>query len=185
PAEPEAKQDAAADPKKTENPTPETPPAETPATEAPAAEAAPSEKPAPAKPAPAPEAPSLTPQQITVLKHLRWLVGEGYIIEFADGRLDAVRVRTITPESKEKPAAEAKSKDQEKPPVTPAGAAKPTEAAPPTSAPPASEAPPTETPAPVTPAPDPVSEHAPDPGLTPQTDPELPADPGLPTDLEP
>ncbi len=102
-------------------------PVPAPAPEAPPAEAeAPVETPAPADPTaaaaaePKEEAPKrpapvdLTPEQVQVLRDLRWLVGEGFIVEFSDGRLDAVKVREKAPEpsreksSKPKPSAAAK-----------------------------------------------------------------------------
>ncbi len=53
----------------------------------------------------------LTPAQVAVLKDLRWLIGEGYVIEFSDGTLDAVRVR---PKEEPKPVAKKKKAEPKK-----------------------------------------------------------------------
>ena len=84
---------------------------EAPAAEGPAAEATPEAKgtEAPAEPAPAaPAAPSFTPEQQTQIRalkqNLRWLITEGFVTEYSDGRLFAPA--PLAP-AKPKPVAEA------------------------------------------------------------------------------
>ena len=66
---------------------------------------------APAKPA-EPQAPEPTPEQTAVIADLHWLVHQGHVIEFADGRMDTAKKplpRPPKPEKKstgEKPAVE-------------------------------------------------------------------------------
>ncbi len=66
---------------------------------------------APAKPA-EPRAPEPTPEQTAVIADLHWLVHQGHVLEFADGRMDTAKKpvpRPPKPEKKstgEKPAAE-------------------------------------------------------------------------------
>ncbi|HXR04248.1 MAG TPA: hypothetical protein VN836_06025 [Verrucomicrobiae bacterium] len=66
---------------------------------------------APAKPA-GPQSPEPTPEQTAVISDLHWLVHQGHVIEFADGRMDTAKKplpRPPKPEKKpteEKPAAE-------------------------------------------------------------------------------
>jgi hypothetical protein len=66
---------------------------------------------APAKPA-EPRAPEPTPEQTAIIADLHWLVHQGHVIEFADGRMDTAKKplpRPTKPEKKstgQKPAAE-------------------------------------------------------------------------------
>jgi hypothetical protein len=84
------------------------------ATPAPAAEGEGASAPAPAQPAkPAePTAPEATPEQTAVLVDLHWLIHQGAVLEFADGRMETAKKpvpRPPKPEKKapaEKPAAE-------------------------------------------------------------------------------
>ena len=93
----------------------------------------------------------LTPAQVAVLKDLRWLIGEGYVIEFSDGTLDAVRVRPKEepkPEPKKKEApkeaskAETPKESRRSPKEEPKAEAPKEEPAPPAAETPAEEAPP-------------------------------------------
>ncbi|MFT5854797.1 MAG: hypothetical protein ACI8XO_002044, partial [Verrucomicrobiales bacterium] len=69
-----------------------------------------------------PAAPALTPEEIAVLQDLRWLIREGYVIEFSNGTLKLPRehVQQKKREPKKKVAAPAGAK-----PVTPAANAEP------------------------------------------------------------
>ena len=66
------------------------------------------EKMLPAESAPEPE--ELEKKKLTLASDLRWLIGEGHVIEFNDGALDVSR--TKTPASKPKAKAEASRKTQ-------------------------------------------------------------------------
>jgi len=92
-------------------PTPKTvavPLAEKPVTAAPVAPVAEgAAAPAPAKPA-EPKAPEPTPEQTAVMVDLHWLIHQGAVLEFADGRMETAKkplVKPPRPEKKEvKPA---------------------------------------------------------------------------------
>jgi hypothetical protein len=62
---------------------------------------------APAKPA-KPQAPEPTPEQTAVIADLHWLVHQGHVIEFADGRMDTAKKPVPRPPKPEKKPAEAK-----------------------------------------------------------------------------
>jgi hypothetical protein len=85
-------------------PKPAVPAAKPDATPAPAAEAG-------AKPA-EPKAPDATPEQTAIIVDLHWLIHQGHVLEFADGRMETAKrpaPRPVKPEKKaaaEKPAAE-------------------------------------------------------------------------------
>lgn len=109
-------------------PTPAGIPAVAPAAPAPAPVAPPAEAgqaPAPAAPA-APVAPPPTPEQTAVITDLHWLVHQGHVIEFADGRMETAKA----PKPKPVPAPKAPE-----PPATPAAPAAPVGAASTTSSP--------------------------------------------------
>jgi hypothetical protein len=84
---------------------PEMPPAATPSeggtTNAPAVEG---KAAAPAKPA-EPQAPEPTPEQNAVIGDLHWLVHQGHVIEFADGRMDTAKKPVPRPPKPEKKSA--------------------------------------------------------------------------------
>jgi hypothetical protein len=90
------------------------PVAEIPVTPAPAAEGEGASAPAPAAPAkPAePAAPEATPEQTAVIVDLHWLIHQGAVLEFADGRMETAKKplpKPVKPAKKvaaEKPAAE-------------------------------------------------------------------------------
>jgi hypothetical protein len=130
----------------------------------------------PAAPAP-PAADEPTPEQTAIIADLHWLVHQGHVLEFADGRMDTAKKpapRPPKPEKKssgEKPAAEGETTTTA---VDPAGDAPVlTEAEIPTSEPIMALEPETapeataETPAPVEPAAAPTSEPATGEGTTP------------------
>lgn len=77
-------------------PVPETAPA---AEGAPATEAAPAAKPAAAAPA------EPSPEQTAVISDLHWLIHQGHVIEFADGRLETAKKPAPKPPKQEKKAA--------------------------------------------------------------------------------
>ena len=82
-------------------PKPKTPTAPAPTAEAPAADGT---QPATAAPAPAPVAaaePQPTPEQTAVITDLHWLIHQGHVIEFTDGRIETAKA------PKPKPAAPA------------------------------------------------------------------------------
>jgi len=62
---------------------------------------------APAKP-PEPLAPEPTPEQTAVISDLHWLVHQGHVIEFADGRMDTAKKPLPRPPKPEKKSAEEK-----------------------------------------------------------------------------
>jgi hypothetical protein len=112
--------------------------------------------PAPAEPAIAPPPPALPPPVLTPEEHeklrrmtmdLRWLVQEGYVTEFADGRLFAPPPM-VEAHSKVREAAEGEEPDLESFPEAPGAAEPPVAAESPAGTP--TEPPPAESPAPAT-----------------------------------
>jgi hypothetical protein len=107
-------------------PTPKTavapvPTAEQPDPAAPAAEgeAAPAPAAAPAKPAEA-QAPEPTPEQTAVMVDLHWLIHQGAVLEFADGRMETAKKplpKPPKPEKKEPKPAEGEAADTAETPV--------------------------------------------------------------------
>jgi len=93
---------------------------ETPAPVAPVAEGEAAAQ--PAKPA-EPAAPEATPEQTAVIVDLHWLIHQGAVLEFADGRMETAKKPAPKPVKQEKKPAEDK-------PVVPGEPAVPTEAAP-------------------------------------------------------
>jgi hypothetical protein len=83
------------------------PAAETPAPVAPVAEGEGASAPAPTQPAkPAePQAPEATPEQTAVLVDLHWLIHQGAVLEFADGRMETAKKPAPKPVKPEKKAA--------------------------------------------------------------------------------
>ena len=79
------------------------PVAETPAPAAPVAEGEAAA--APAKPA-APAAPEPTPEQTAVMVDLHWLIHQGAVLEFADGRMETAKKPAPKPVKQEKKAVE-------------------------------------------------------------------------------
>jgi hypothetical protein len=76
------------------------------ATPAPATEGESASAPAPAKAA-EPTAPEATPEQTAVLVDLHWLIHQGAVLEFADGRMEtAKKPAPRPPKPEKKPAAE-------------------------------------------------------------------------------
>jgi len=63
---------------------------------------------APAKPV-EPQAPEPTPEQTAVISDLHWLVHQGHVIEFADGRLDTAKKPLPRPPKPEKKTTEEKA----------------------------------------------------------------------------
>ena len=121
-------------------------------------------------PTPAAEA-GPTPEQTAIISDLHWLVHQGHVLEFADGRLETAKKPAPRPPKAEKKPAEAKA---EKPAAegAPAVAAE-TEATPPTAE--AALAPPAEIPAVAEPtAPAPASEPVAAAEAAPATPPEAP-----------
>ncbi|HTR41749.1 MAG TPA: hypothetical protein VMH87_09065 [Pseudomonadales bacterium] len=101
------------------SPTPK--PAPAPAAEAPVpvaeapAPAAEGDAAKPAQPAP-PKASEPTPEQTALIADLHWLVHQGHVLEFADGRLEtAKKPLPRPPKPEKKPAESAKSADEAKP----------------------------------------------------------------------
>jgi hypothetical protein len=90
------------------------PAAEIPVTPAPVAEGEGASAPAPAQPAKpaAPQTPEATPEQTIIIVDLHWLIHQGHVLEFADGRMETAKKpapRPVKQEKKaivEKPAAE-------------------------------------------------------------------------------
>jgi hypothetical protein len=97
-----------------------------PAPAAPAAEGEAAPAPAPVKPAPAP-APEATAEQTAVMVDLHWLIHQGAVLEFADGRMETAKKplpKPIKQEKKEeKPAADAVTATPETPVTTEAASA--------------------------------------------------------------
>jgi hypothetical protein len=122
-----------------------------PAAETPVAPAASETAPVPAAVKPA-EGPEPTPEQTTVMVDLHWLIHQGAVLEFADGRLETAKKpipKPVKVEKKPEPKAEAKAEEK---PAT--GEAAPTAAVPVTDEPAAAAPTPTaEAPAPATEAP--------------------------------
>ena len=88
--------------------------------------------PAPAKPA-APTAPEPTPEQTAVMVDLHWLIHQGAVLEFADGRMETAKKPAPKPVKQEKKAAEKPAANEAATMtevVTPAEIAVSTEAAP-------------------------------------------------------
>jgi hypothetical protein len=103
--------------------------AETPAPAAPAAEG---EAIAPAKPA-EPKAPEPTPEQTAVMVDLHWLIHQGAVLEFADGRMETAKKPAPKPVKQEKKPTEKTTSDEAATTtevVTPAEIAVSTETAP-------------------------------------------------------
>ena len=87
---------------------------------------------APAKPA-APTAPEPTPEQTAVMVDLHWLIHQGAVLEFADGRMETAKKPAPKPVKQEKKAVEKPAVDETVTTtelVTPAEIAVSTEAAP-------------------------------------------------------
>jgi len=129
-----------------------------------------------------PASPAPTPEQTAVVSDLHWLVHQGHVLEFADGRLETAKKpapRPPKPEKKpsEKPAAEIKTESTatEAAPAAASGTATPAEAA---------TAPVSESPAHVenvaAPAPEPVTSESPAPAES-----ALPAEPANQNASEP
>ena len=116
-------------PKVAKSPVKEIPVAPAPA---PVAEGASAPAPAPAKPA-EPKAPEPTPEQTAVMVDLHWLIHQGAVLEFADGRMETAKKPAPKPVKQEKKS-EAKPAEGEVATttevVTPAEIAVSTEAAP-------------------------------------------------------
>jgi hypothetical protein len=70
-------------------------------------EAAPAPAPAPAKPE-KPAAPEPTAEQTAVMVDLHWLIHQGAVLEFADGRMETAKKPAPKPVKQEKKAPEAK-----------------------------------------------------------------------------
>ena len=89
--------------------------AEAPAAEgtAPAPEAS-AENVAPA-PAAAPKAPETTPEQTAVIVDLHWLIHQGHVLEFADGRMETAKKPAPKPPKVEKKAEKPSEKPADKP----------------------------------------------------------------------
>ncbi|HEX7570101.1 MAG TPA: hypothetical protein VF492_06315 [Verrucomicrobiae bacterium] len=83
------------------------PVAEIPVTPAPVAEGESASAPAPAQPAkPAePAAPEATPEQTAVIVDLHWLIHQGAVLEFADGRMETAKKPAPKPVKQEKKTA--------------------------------------------------------------------------------
>ena len=86
----------------------------------------PTDSPAPAKPAEKPAAaPSLTPEEIAVLQDLRWLIREGYVIEFSNGTLKLPRSpeppkkKVVAKKAAKTPQAKASAGNPPKPTTSP------------------------------------------------------------------
>jgi hypothetical protein len=86
-------------------------PAEVPAAEAsaPAAEGETAAKPAP------PKAEEPTPEQTALIADLHWLIHQGHVLEFADGRLETAKKPLPRPARPEKKAEETKPVEEAKP----------------------------------------------------------------------
>lgn len=69
--------------------------------------AAPADAPPATPPPPAPAAPELTPEQTAVIADLHWLIHQGHVIEFANGRLEAARKPKPRPVKSEPDSTEA------------------------------------------------------------------------------
>ncbi|MDR3458945.1 MAG: hypothetical protein P4N60_15975 [Verrucomicrobiae bacterium] len=130
-----------------------------------AGEAAPAPVAAPAKPA----APEPTAEQTAVMVDLHWLIHQGAVLEFADGRMETAKRPAPKPVKQEKKAPEAKAPEA-KAPEAPAATGEtvatpaPVEAATETVVTPVTpEVVPTENAAPVVTEPAPVAEAAPAP----------------------
>ena len=113
---------------------------------APVAEGETAAAPAPAKPA----APEPTPEQTAVMVDLHWLIHQGAVLEFADGRMETAKKPAPKPPKAEKKAPEAKPAAEGEAPVA-AEATPTTESAPVAeeAAPVAEASAPVEAPAPV------------------------------------
>jgi hypothetical protein len=61
--------------------------------------------PAAAAPAEAPKAPEATPEQTAVIVDLHWLIHQGHVLEFADGRMETAKKPAPKPPKVEKKAA--------------------------------------------------------------------------------
>jgi len=84
-------------------PTPKAPAVVTPAPAAPVAEGAAAAE--PAKPA-EPKAPEATPEQTAIIVDLHWLIHQGAVLEFADGRMETAKRPMPKPVKQEKKAVE-------------------------------------------------------------------------------
>jgi hypothetical protein len=84
---------------------PAAPVAETPVAAAPVAEGEAAPAPAAEKPAPA-AAPEPTPEQTAVMVDLHWLIHQGAVLEFADGRMETAKKPAPKPAKPEKKAEE-------------------------------------------------------------------------------
>jgi hypothetical protein len=141
------------------------PAAEQPAPVAPAAEGEAAPAAAPAKPAEA-QAPEPTPEQTVVMVDLHWLIHQGAVLEFADGRMETAKKPLPKPPKPEKK--EAKPAEGEAAATTETPVAAEVESAPEAVAPAA------EAPAESAPAPTPEAVSAPAPEATTPA-PEVPA----------
>ena len=92
-------------------------PAPVPEAPAPVAEGEAPAQPAPATPPAQPKA-EPTPEQTALIADLHWLVHQGHVLEFADGRLEtAKKPLPKPPKPEKKPAAEAQATEQTTPPA--------------------------------------------------------------------
>ena len=136
-------------------PAPPPPPAPvpTPLSAAPAGDAgATGAPPAAATPVPVPSEPGPTPEQTAIIADLHWLIHQGHVIEFTDGRMETAQ----PPKPKPAPAPKAESQPE-------ASQAETSQAEPPAAGSPAAEAPSAETaaPAPTATETSPASESGP------------------------
>ncbi len=150
-------------------------------------ETASASEPAPAA-AHAPEGPQPTPEQAAVIADLHWLIHQGHVIEFTNGRMElakAPRPRPEQPAKKKKAAAEPATETTatpETPPPAPEVASSPKPAASENIASPAETPPPLDEAA-STPATEPATESAGDSEAAPSADATKPSAP--PTKDEP
>ncbi|HOY56527.1 MAG TPA: hypothetical protein PK640_00110 [Verrucomicrobiota bacterium] len=156
-------------------PPPLTPPVPTPqpaaAETAPEADAQPAAPPAAAAPAPPPPAaptePQPTPEQTAVIADLHWLIHQGHVIEFTDGRLETAKAPKPKPTP---PPPAAKTAEVEAATPAPADAAAATQAGSPAAEVPTA---PAETPAPAGEATAPPLETPANAGETPAAEVEV------------
>jgi hypothetical protein len=148
-----------------------------------AAPAAPTPAPAPAKPAEA-QGPEPTPEQTAVMLDLHWLIHQGAVLEFADGRMETAKKPQPKPPKPEK-------KKEQKPAEGQAAAETaatttepaPTEPAPVTAAPAPAPTPEATAPAAATPAPRPEIAATPAPAAP--VAPAAPTEPAAPDQSAP
>jgi hypothetical protein len=140
-------------------PPPPPAPAPAPASAAPAGETGATEAATTAAaPAPAPAEPGPTPEQTAIITDLHWLIHQGHVIEFTDGRMETAQ----PPKPKPAPAPKAESQPG-------APKAETSKAEPPAAGSPAAEAPQAEAAVPATPV-----QSAAEPPATPASEPAAP-----------